>query len=102
MPTKEKSVISIETEVIDVDKEDNQEPHLKEIGPQVLGSLPTPATTKAAKGASGIRKAKEIEGREEGKKVRPHSFHSAGASHDGSEHGGMCIFYRIQHNLNTG
>lgn len=68
-----KSVIDIEKDVIDVD----DEPRLKDIGPQVVGSLRATNTTRSARNF-GIRKAKEIEGREEIKKMK------SGASHDPS------------------
>lgn len=61
----------------------DDEPRLKEIGPQVVGSLRATNTTKSAR-SLGIRKAKEIEGKEEGKKTK------SGACYDpsGIEHVG--------------
>lgn len=76
----------MEKEGIDMEEEGDEEPRLKEMGPQLVGSLPASIPTKPVKGV-GIRKAKEIEGREEGKKTRAHG----GASYDGSELGGMYV-----------
>lgn len=88
----------MDKELIDLEEGD-QEACLKEMGPQVVATLQ--ATTKSAKGV-GIRKAKEIEGREEGKKMRAHSLHGGGlASYDGSEHGGMKTPGRVQNILIT-
>lgn len=65
----------------EVEEEGDREPCPKEIVPQMVGSLPA-SIPKPVKGV-GIKRAKEIEGKEEGKKARPHG------SHDGVEHGGM-------------
>lgn len=78
--------------MIDVEEnEGQQEPRLKEMGPQVVGSLQATTSLQATNARShkgiGIRKAREIEGREETKK-RLQSFHPYTSGAEPFEHGG--------------